>query len=205
MSDYDPHELKIVRRGVSVDKVIAAYKHFGSLRKAANVCKISKDTVANVLLRYKVSPLKAVLPRKSFHSSHTHYSAFARWYAAHASDSNLPHSIVEFAALSGSNPNTVRCYLYRRRKEVRKLLMSLPDLRSLDLRLEDIEGFTFSSGDLEHYRYAIDRYSASAVLQGTVDITGEVTVFIPSVEQFVKRVRKLTSTESQGSPKHQST
>ena len=40
MSNYDPHELKIVRRGVSIDKVIAAYKHFGSYRKAASVCGI---------------------------------------------------------------------------------------------------------------------------------------------------------------------
>ena len=51
MSDYDPKELKILRRGVTVKKVIAAYRHFGSLRLAGDACGISKDTVAEVLRR----------------------------------------------------------------------------------------------------------------------------------------------------------
>ena len=187
--------MKIIRRGVSIDKVIAAYKHFGSLRKAASVCDIGKDTVKAVILRYKVPALGAVLPSKASYNPRTHYSDFAKWHKAHAEDGGLPHSLGELAKLSGSNANVVKCYFYRRRKEARKILSSLPDLRKLSLSLQDIEGALIESRHLQSYRYAIDRYSQRAALQGEHMTLGEVTVLIPSVDQFAKRVRKLTASE----------
>jgi hypothetical protein len=197
MSDYDPHELKIIRRGVSIDKVIAAYRHFGSLRKTAAVCKISKDTVAAVILRYKVPHLVATLPSQASYNPRTRYSTFAKWHKAHSGDPALPHSLAALAKLSGENTNVVKCYFYRRRKEARKILSSLPDLRKLKLSLEDIEGHVFRSSGLENYRYAIDRYSERAALQGELELFGEVTVLIPSIDQFAKRVKsqlkKLTA------------
>jgi hypothetical protein len=200
MSTYDPHELKIVRRGVSVDKVIAAYKHFGSLRKAAAVCAISKDTVKAVILRFDVARPTPMLPAKASYNPRTHYSTFAKWHQAHASDKALPNSVSALAKLSGVPPNVVKCYFYRRRREARKLLESLADLRKLSLSLEDIEGKTFPSSALESYHFAIDRYAQRAAIQGIVlDITSktyEVTVLIPSIDVFASRIRKLTSTKS---------
>ena len=190
---YDPHELKIIRRGISIDKVIAAYKHFGSLRKAAAVCNISKDTVKAVIKRYEVAKLTTNLPKKASYNPLNHYSDFAKWHKAHSGDSDLPRSLSEFASLSGVNVNIVRCYFYRRRKQARKILDSLPDLRRLSIQLEDIEGHKFFSYDLEKYRYAIDRYSQRAALQGEIEYTGEVTVLIPSIDRFASRVKKLTS------------
>lgn len=194
MSNYDPHELKIVRRGVSIDKVIAAYKHFGSYRKAASVCGISKDTVKSVVLRYHVVALSAALPRKASYHPKRHYSDFAKWHKAHMNDVDLPHSLVEFASLSGANVNTVKCYFYRCRKETRRVLASLPDLRTLSVSLEDIEGKDLKTSSLSHYRYAVDRYSQRVALQGMLGDGVEVTVLIPSVEQFASRVRKLRAT-----------
>jgi hypothetical protein len=207
MSTYDPHELKIIRRGVSIEKVIAAYKHFGSLRKAAHVCAISKDTVSEVLTRYHVQRPSASLPAKASYNPKNLYSDFAKWHKAHAEDLSLPRSRIELAKLSGVNVNVVKCYFYRRRKAARKILSSLPDLRKLDLVLQDIEGHRFHSGDLVSYRYVIDRYSQRAALQGELENLGEVTVLIPSIDQFAARVRKLTSSavSSQASPKHPST
>jgi hypothetical protein len=116
-STYDPHELKIIRRGVSIDKVIAAYKHFGSYRKAAEVCGIAKGTVKAVVERYHVVALPASLPRKASYHPKRHYSDFAKWHKAHMNDKNLPHSLAEFASLANSNVNIVKCYFYRCRKE----------------------------------------------------------------------------------------
>jgi hypothetical protein len=192
-STYDPHELKIIRRGVSIDKVIAAYKHFGSYRKAAEVCGIAKGTVKAVVERYHVVALPASLPRKASYHPKRHYSDFAKWHKAHMNDKNLPHSLAEFASLANSNVNIVKCYFYRCRKETRRVLTSLPDLRTLDVALEDIEGKLVSSATLESYHYAIDRFSQRVALQGKCKDGAEVTVLIPSVEQFASRVRKLTA------------
>lgn len=201
-SNYDPHELKIIRRGISIDKVIAAYKHFGSYRKAAIVCGIATDTVKSVVLRYNVTAFPASLPRKASYHPKRHYSNFAKWHKEHMNDVDLPHSLAEFASLSGCNVNIVKCYFYRCRKETRRVLASLPDLRTLSVSLEDIEGKAFKTSSLSHYRYAVDRYSQRAALQGTLDDNIEVTVLIPSVEQFASRIRKLTSAAAgRGAPK----
>jgi hypothetical protein len=192
LSNYDRHELKIIRRGVSIDKVITAYKHFGSFRKAGEVCGISKDTVDEVIKRYNVPRLVAVLPKKTSYNPRTHYSDFAKWHQAHVEDADLPHSLAEFAKRSGVNVNVVKCYFYRRRKDARKILANLPDLRKLNLQLQDIEGHVFDSSGLGDYHYAIDRYSQRAALQGKLGEV-EVTVLIPSIDRFASRVRKLNA------------
>jgi len=198
---YDRHELKIIRRGVSIDKVIAAYKHFGSLRKAAAVCHISKDTVKAVLRRYNVEGVSASLPKKASYNPRTHYSTFAKWHQAHVDDPGLPYSRSELAKLAGVSVEVVHCYFYRRRKDARKLLASLPDLRDLDIPLQDIEGVNFKSYELSHYRYAIDRYARRAAIQGSIELTGEVTILIPSIELFARRVMRLSESVDPGLPK----
>lgn len=198
MGSYDRHEMKIIRRGVKIEKVILAYKHFGSLRPVARVCGISKDTVKAVIRRYNVVPVVAMLPAKASYNPRNRYSAFAKWHKAHAEDENLPHGRAELAALAGVNVNVIKCYFYRRRKEARKILHSLPDLRSLSLPLQDIEGLQFYSNHLEHYRYAIDRYSLKGALQGKLEYAGEVTVLIPSIDRFASRVRKLSASARAG-------
>jgi len=193
VSTYDPHELRIKRRGVSIDKVIAAYKHFGSLRKAAKVCGISKDTVKSVIRRYNITLPEVQLPSEASYNPKTHYSDFAIWHKEHAHDEGLPHSIAGLAKLSGVKPNVVKCYFYRRRKEAREILNALPDLRLLDVPLKDIEGMIVKSNEFLTYRYAIDRYSERAAIQANAEYIGEVTILIPSIDQFASRIRKLTS------------
>ena len=193
VSNFDPHEMKIIHRGVSIEKVIAAYKHFGSLRKAASACSISKDTVKAVLIRYKVPQPRATLPSKASYNPKNLYSDFAKWHKAHAADKNLPHGRADIAKLAGVSVNVVKCYFYRRRRAARKMLSSLPDLRKLSVPLEDIEGVKFDSLKLTSYRYAVERYSQRAALQGNLKAVGEVTVLIPSIEQFAGRVKKLNA------------
>ncbi len=189
--DYDPHELKIIRRGVSIKKVIAAYKHFGSLREAGRRCGISADTVAEVLRRNNVSQLNAALPKKLSYYPRRGYSKFAKWVQAHKDDANLPYSVKAIASLADVSYETARCFFRRRRACARKILESLPDLRDFHASLEDIEERQFFTDELASYHYAIERYAQRAVLQGKI-ATGEVTVLIPSIEQFAARVKKLT-------------
>lgn len=192
-STYDPHEPKILRRGISEQRVIAAYRHFNSLRLAGKACGISKDTVVAVLKRNGIEQTKAVrLPASASYNPKNRYSDFAKWHKEHARDTDLPNSVTAMAKLAGVSVDTVKCYFYRRRKAASKILRALPDIRHLALTLEDIEGKTFESKHLTEYRYVIDRYSERAALQGTVsfnDPAYEVTAVIPSIETFASRVK----------------
>lgn len=194
MSDYDRHELKIERRGVSAKKVIAAYSHFGSLRLAAKACGVSKDTVSNVLKRFGIAPVHHVrLSSKLALGPAKRYTTFAKWHAQHLRDEKLPSSVTAIAKLAGVSADTVKCYLYRRRKNAAALLSSLPDLRTLDIAFEDIEGNAFETKSLAEYRYVIDRFAEKAALCGRLkNEKGERTAILPSIEVFVKRIKKLT-------------
>ena len=194
MSDYDPREMKIFRRGISPQKVIAAYQHFGSLRLAGKACGIAKDTVLAVLKRYGIEQKRSVvLPQKASYNPKKLYSDFAKWHKDHAKDKNLPSSVTAMARLAGVSVDTVKCYFYRRRKAAGMLLRELPDLRHLSLSLQDIEGKVFETKSLVEYRYVIDRYSERAAIQGKIGIPDpayEVTAVIPSIEIFAMRVRQ---------------
>jgi hypothetical protein len=189
MKEYDPHELKSIRRGVSAAKVIAAYRHFGSFRKVGELCGIAKGTVKQILERYGVD-IEAIadLPEKASYNVKNAYSKFAKWHKANAQNPELTHSVKEMAKLAGVSANTVKCYFYRRRASAAKLLSSLPDLRKHDIALEDIEGSTISTANLKWYKYIIDRYSEKAALQGETP-EREVIVLIPSIEKLVERVK----------------
>ena len=144
----------------------------------------------NILRRFNVERSKAVLPRKASYNPKNLYSTFAKWHQAHASDTNLPNSPKALADMAGVNSNVVHCYFRRRRAAARKILFSLPDLRKLDLILEDIEHDIIMPKFFVQYVYAIDRYSQRAAIQGKLKDGREVTVLIPSIEQFASRVRK---------------
>lgn len=196
MSDYDPHELRVVRNGLNPQKVIAAYNHFGSLGKTAKACGISKTAVTHVLQRYGTGQKKkAKLPGKVALAPNKKYTDFARWHSAHLNDPDLPYGITAIAKLAGVSVDTVKCYLYRRRRMAAKALASLPDLRKLPIALEDIEGNVFETSSLVEYRYVIDRFAAKAAICGKIleCSTGEITAIIPSIEQFCNRIRDLTS------------
>lgn len=197
MSDeYNPHEMKIIRRGVSIQKVIAAYNHFGSLRLTGKACGISKDTVVEVLRREGIAQKRSTtLPKKASLGPKHAYSDFARWHNEHAQDKDLPSGIKALAKLAGVSPDVVKCYFYRRRKQAAKLLQGVPNLKRLNVTLEDIEGNTFITSNLSEYRYIIDRFSERAALQGKINNV-EVTAIIPSIEQFVSRVRKIGNDEA---------
>jgi hypothetical protein len=189
--DYNPNEMKIIKRGVSVSKVLAAYKHFGSLRPTAKACGISKDTVKEVLKRNGVAQTKKTyLPKRASYNPKKLYSDFALWHKEHANDKDLPSSVQELAQLAGVSADTVKCYFYRRRKQAAKILQDLPNLANLNITLEDIEGKNFNTQNLLEYRYVIDRYSERAALQGKLDGESpiEVTAIIPSITIFAKRI-----------------
>jgi len=197
MQPYDPHEMKSVRRGVNPKKVIAAYKHFGSFRKAGETCGIHKDTAKAILKRYAPDlDIETTLPPKASYNVKNAYSKFAKWHKANAGNSELTHSIKEMAKLAEVSSDAVKCYFYRRRKSAAKLLRTLPDLRKLCVILEDIEGNEIDTRSFAKYKFVIDRYSEKAALRGKPrDIESEVTIVIPSIEVFVKRIAAISKPE----------
>lgn len=122
------------RHRPTVSKAIAAYRRAGSLRKAAKLLGVSHTTVHTVLKdqRQLLRPPGGGF-RKGHYMPEVHTSAVAEWFRRH-SFAVMPRSPKQIAFVIGCSSESVRCYLYRRRKFERKRLVALlngwrPNLR----------------------------------------------------------------------------
>lgn len=71
----------------------------------------------------------------------------------------LPRDVSKLRALSGCSKDSIVCYFYRRRKEVKERLAALPDLRDIDIELIDTFGNTYSTKSFTTYEYMFDKFS----------------------------------------------
>lgn len=140
---------------IPAKRIIATYLHYGSASKAARVLGIHHVTVKKVLLSNGFRPEKP--SGKGFDSSALEQkdtSAFAKWIKEHPGH-RLPHSVKDIAEETHLSYNTVRSYLYRRRKRIKHQIETLPDLRKFDLLFVDTLRQEFESGDIKHYSYKL--------------------------------------------------
>ena len=114
-----------IRRDLFVEKVWKAYKVFGSCRKAASVLGISYQTVRRIL---KAGGYKLKAPGgyhlKGKKVPPFHYGCLASWLRANPGV-RLPRSPLEVSKITGCSLNSVKSYVYRRRRTERKASRSV--------------------------------------------------------------------------------
>ena len=155
---------------------------------------VAKDTVRKVLERNNIDVDAALLvnPREIAHSKHRAWGTFPEWLQAHKGKVKLPRSIAELSRVSGCSYDSIRCYLYRRRKVTKELIATLPDLRHLpDLVLEDSSGKQIRSHDILNYRYALDKYTMSVTIFITMPSRTVIRCEIEDLKQFAAVVSDL--------------
>lgn len=133
--------------------IIANYIHYGSANKAAVALKLHHTTVKKVLEAngFKVDNLH----RHTFDSSMLEVkdtSLLADWIRSNPGR-KLPHSVKEISEVTGLSYDTVRCYLYRRRKRLKRQIAELPPVTNFDLLFEDTLGKQFETGEIAKFTY----------------------------------------------------
>lgn len=100
----------------------------------------------------------------------------------------LPRNAAKIAEIIGCKTNDVSTYFYRRRLRRLKQLDRMPDLRVLDLELEDDVGDIHHTSQLATYRYSMDKWNLSATIEGTLLSGMELSFPLPVVEDFEEAV-----------------
>lgn len=90
------------------------------------------------------------------HSRHT--SKFAQWLEKHEGEP-MPRDFYHLQKLSGCSRDTIACYFYRRRSELKRVLKSIPELRNRAVKLRDTFGDDYYTYDLKRYEYIVDKFS----------------------------------------------
>lgn len=132
------------------------------------------------------------------HKVSPHTGSFARWLKANEGKM-LPRDFDQLRKISGCSKDAITCYFYRRRGRVKDVLKTLPDLRQLDVVLQDTFGRTYNTSDLTHYEYMIDKFSLKVSIFGRLDDGTGLYFDLPDLAHFAKVVKDLQGQQPESS------
>jgi len=145
------------QRGMTDERIVQAYKYAGNIRKAAQVLRISRDSVGRVLKERGVSKPAGGSFKKGHYYPSLHTGCFAEYLKRHP-NVKLPRSSKAMAYITGCSVDAVKSYLYRMRRFERRRAKALPDLRTLPIALVSRGGDPFLTSDCERYDLRVDDY-----------------------------------------------
>lgn len=117
----------------------------------------------------------------------TDHGVVAVWLRTHAGI-RLPRKVADIAEIIGCKPNDVATYFYRRRRRRLKQLERIPDLRVLNLELEDDIGQRHHTSEIATYRYSMEKWTLAATIEATLLTGMELSFPLPVVEHFEEAV-----------------
>lgn len=152
---------------------------------------VSARTIDRMLLRKGIRIKRGRKPGE-------HFSQFAKWLGAHPG-TILPRSIRKVAELSSCSPTSVKLYLYRRRKALRKKALTL-DFRKLFVRCRDIRGRIIPARAIAEYRLSVESWTHAVRLSCTLKAGAGIAVLrFPAsfVERHYSSMLPTSTSESQ--------
>lgn len=115
-------------------------------------------------------------------------------YMAEHPEVALPQNMKQIADAIGCSHAAVRCYFSRARRQIKKMLTKLPDLRKLpaDVFFETSDGGGVYPASIGSYWYELKLMSLKAVLHVRLTDGGDCLVLIDNPDAFAKRVTEAS-------------
>jgi transposase len=120
----------LIKKGIAPGRVVAAYRLHRSTRKVAAILGISASQVGEAVRGYDPALLNAVggSSFKGKPKPKRLHGKFAQWIKANPKV-KFPQDLGEIAAMSGCSKNTIKCFLYRLRKQGKAIPLLDPKKR----------------------------------------------------------------------------
>ena len=181
------------------ERIKRTYQVIQSTRKVAELLGISHDSVLRSLHDQGVEVKRQsqqTLARAKTRPLARRYSRIAVWLERHK-DRRLPRSYAKLSQVSGATVDSIKCFLYRRRKKLMKVLEELPSLRDKRIVLVTTEDVKVRGDEVLSYEWHIDRFSLEVSL--VIRLKGGETCLcdIPYLQDF--RTALLTALQRQPS------
>lgn len=166
---------------VAVAKIL---RNCGSLREGAR-----KIGVHHVVLARYCRKNGITIPNAMMEESRRfdlHFGAYPKWLRENPGVS-LPKSIRRISEITGCTADEIKSYMYRRRRETREVIRTIPDLRKGSLMLKTLTGEWVDTSAIAKYNYVVNHWSCETVI--TLAVGGQVhMVPVPDIKEFKKDV-----------------
>lgn len=146
------------RQGLSLEDLVEIYAEEETLDATAKRTGISEKTVRKYLSLAGVKRTRGPRKARSREVPEWHYGCLGAWIRHHPT-TKLPRRAVDIARLTGCTVDEVNMYLYRRRRELRHAVKSLPNLTDLRVILDDATGRRYPTMALVRGYWQINPYN----------------------------------------------
>ncbi len=184
-----------ITKYVKPERMVKAYEVHGSLTKAAKSLCVNTKTLRRILVLEGVEIHKPVLEHVKIHRSPTQESKFVRWLRANP-NIKLPTNMKKISKISGLSYDTVKGYIWRRRKALVEILGSLPSIKTLPDTsfFIDTLGQKIYPSQIVDYSFKVTKLSMEATIIVVLknDIITEIK--IENIYQFKKKLNKEART-----------
>lgn len=150
------------------DKLERALNYFGSYRKAGQALGKSHVTIAKYAKKYGLLDRSGRYDYDYSKRKRVRYGAVAKFMEENP-DFELPRSYDKLSTIIGCSKDAIKCYVYRRRKEMREKAANLKDLRKRDILLQDVNGDWYSTEDFATYKVFLDKYRFCYIIEAFFD------------------------------------
>ncbi len=145
----------VLEEGFKLDEFIENYRKHKTAKATGIAMGLSEKTVRKYLKIAGTSLKKG--PRRG--GAQPKKGCYAKWLRKNTKSVSIPRSIKEISSISGCTEDQIKTFLYRGKKELKKYLQGLVDLRKLRGRLDKVPLKAIKS-----YRFFIDRFSLEVTL-----------------------------------------
>lgn len=178
-------------KSVPIEKIVMAYRKFGTVVGVAEALTLSPKTVRKYLHE---KGIKTNEPMYFVQVDHRYnYGCIAEWLRNNP-NKKLPNSLKEIVAITKCSYNSARSYLYRRRKSVKKMASEvIRYIKQLGtVRMTDIDGVKFLTTGMTSINLEHKQYKGEAELVIHFGDTVRV-VKINSLEETLLQLRKYAT------------
>ena len=165
----DPEQLK------------AVYNQEHSLERTARVLHIDPLTVLRYMVKYGIKRQPPGRPPVPFSK---HYGCIIKWIRQYP-EIKFPRSIKGIAELTGCTQDSVKTYLYRKRKAVKTKVHKLPDLRTINLTLRSTKKTLIPTRAFKQYSIFVNPWTLKVRLEADLK-TGPHYRFIFNTVEDIK-------------------
>lgn len=183
-------------RALGRDRVSITLKKLGTIRQTAKTLGVSHTVLRQYLkeegLESLYNPTFASQQARKLQSiNHPRGRAgLLKWMDEHPNEKLPSGSIKDIAKATNCTIDQVKTYFHRMRKQNRKLIEKLPDLRHVPIQLKTSGGVVVETKNLDWYRFVMSKrdFSVTMVCGGKNNERWEIP--IPRLDWFVSVVLK---------------
>ena len=181
---------------ITLEDLVNEYEKVGTMEAVARGYSCSERTVRRYLDKAKVTRKRG--PNSSTDLGATYdRGCLGRWIREHRR-TELPHSVRQISALSGCTKDEVKCYLYRKRRELRRLLSKLPRLDEVNIILPTTAGYKVPTRAFQAYKLYLNRWTFLVKIVAWLKPRGKKVTIEVSASVLRNRLRLRPS--PQGTP-----